>query len=311
MKVYVKHSALRVLSAFALIILISGFPARPVFAGCLNPTGAERDIVYNADYHTYQACNGTSWTSLSGGTVPGGGGGCSNPTGAERDWRYNGDYHTYQFCNGTNWVTFAGASGASSTGTGGYFVLSKSTWNGNLGTTLANIDAKCLTELTTNTNWKGYADANTRGLLVAAKVHAFICLGSSACNNLTASTTYTFANANDSNLGGASFTTDGTGAGPGDSTQWSGAAYFGGEYLYWSDRGFGTATAWGTSNWSSTAGCYTTAGWDTGTNAKTGSLGDSNYDYLAFGPAPSRWNPGGITNVACNNTEHLVCYVNP
>ncbi len=45
-----------------LLILLASLAARPVYAACANPAGNEGDIIYNADYHTYQFCNGTSWT---------------------------------------------------------------------------------------------------------------------------------------------------------------------------------------------------------------------------------------------------------
>jgi hypothetical protein len=48
---------------FALMFLAAG-PAR---AACSNPTGAEKDMNYNLDYHTYQFCNGTNWMSMAGG----------------------------------------------------------------------------------------------------------------------------------------------------------------------------------------------------------------------------------------------------
>ena len=76
---------------------------------CPSPSGPERTIMYNSDYHTYQFCNGASWVQMGQGSG-GGGGGCSNPSGPERTIMYNGDYHTYQFCNGTNWVKFGGSS---------------------------------------------------------------------------------------------------------------------------------------------------------------------------------------------------------
>ncbi len=309
MTVFVKHRALRFLSAFALTILISAFAARPVFAACSNPTGAEHDIIYNGDFHTYQACNGTGWTSLGGTVTGGGGGGCSNPAGVERDWNYNTDFHTYQFCNGTAWVRFSRAASSGPPAGSGFFVLSKSTWTGNLGGSFAAADAKCLTELTTNTGWRGYATASANGQLVAAKVHAFLCSAGGSCNNLNASTTYYFANAANSSLGGASFTTDGTNQGPNDSADWGAVSYFGGEYLYWSDRGYNTATAWSTGNWTSTGACYTTTDWDTGTNAKNGAPDNTHFDPLAFNGGQYRWYDG--YTIPCNNTEHLICYVNP
>ena len=44
-----------------LLILLACLAARPAYAACSNPTGTERDIIYNGDYHAYQFCNGTNW----------------------------------------------------------------------------------------------------------------------------------------------------------------------------------------------------------------------------------------------------------
>jgi hypothetical protein len=33
--------------------------------GCSGPTGREGDMFYNADFHTYQFCNGTNWMGMS------------------------------------------------------------------------------------------------------------------------------------------------------------------------------------------------------------------------------------------------------
>ena len=154
---------------------------------------------------------------------------CSNPAGNERDFIYNQDYHVYQFCNGTRWVmagipTDQFATTLTTTGPYGYFVMSNGTWNGNLGD-LSGADSKCLTDLTTNTGWKGYSDANVRGLLTSGNVHAFLCNGST-CNNLNASASYLFADANNSGNGGASFTTDGSGVGPNDYCELVGSQLF-------------------------------------------------------------------------------------
>ena len=175
------------------------------------------------------------------------GGTCSNPAGNEADDFYNKDYHTFQFCNGTYWVAFGGQmwQGSKPSGTG-YFVMSKSTWNGNLGD-LAGTDAKCLTELTTNTGWRGYSTASSNGQLVSGKVHAFLCRDG-FCNSLTPLATYFFANAGDSSAGGASFTVDVNGDGPNDAANWSAANYFNGTYAYWTNF-----SAQSNSLWSDTA----------------------------------------------------------
>jgi hypothetical protein len=73
-------------------------------------------------------------------------------------------------------------------------------------------DAACLSDITTNTGWKGYSTANSNGQLVAGKVHAFLC-NAGDCSNLMPLTTYVFANAGNSSAGGASFTTDAYGNG--------------------------------------------------------------------------------------------------
>jgi hypothetical protein len=39
-------------------------PAAPIYADCSNPTGNEKDIIYNEDYHTYEFCDGTQWISM-------------------------------------------------------------------------------------------------------------------------------------------------------------------------------------------------------------------------------------------------------
>jgi hypothetical protein len=182
------------------------------------------------------------------------GGTCSSPAGNEGDIKYNGDYHTYQFCNGTNWIPYqwgealipqSGFNPPIPAGSG-FFVMSKGTYNGNLGGR-AGANATCLTELTTNTGWKGYSTANANGQLVSSKVFAFLC-DSSTCNNLTASTTYFFANAGNSSAGGASFTTDGSGLGPNDSADWSAANYFGGFYSYWTGYSITSDTQWTTTS---------------------------------------------------------------
>jgi hypothetical protein len=274
--------------------------------GCGSPTGNEGGWLYNNAYHTYQFCNGANWIQMEWVNGGGGGGGCSNPSGKEAALIYNGDYHTWQFCNGTNWVPFGGPAWITPPGAGnGYFVMSKTKWNGNLGGSLAAADALCLTELTTNTGWKGYAGANANGQLISSKVHAFICdhEGVGTCNNTVANTTYFFADANASTHGGNRFTTDSSGVGPNDNANWSGASYFGDAYGYWSDRQFGSATAWGTGLQTTGEACGAGDQWSNGTNAYTGFVANTDNTGTA------RW--GGGTTPTCNNTENLICFVNP
>jgi hypothetical protein len=201
--------------SITLLCLTAGpLAAGPVFGRtCSNPQGNEADIIYNLPYHTAQFCNGTSWRTFAGPMYHqvSAGSGCTNPTGNEGDVKYNYGYHTLQFCNGTNWIS-AGAAAQTPSYPNGYFVLSGGTYNGALGN-LSGADSTCLTDLTTNTSWKGYATAKSEGLLVSGNVHAFLC-SIFECNVLTPSTTYYFANASNASYGGASFTTDANGFGP-------------------------------------------------------------------------------------------------
>ncbi len=100
-----------------------------------------------------------------------------------------------------------------------YFVLSNGTYNSNLGG-LSGADAKCYTDLV-NGDWMGKSNVS----LAAGKVSAFLCT-SSTCNTLAASTTYYFARSNVTAAGGANFTTDSQGLGPGDAVSWNGLTYF-------------------------------------------------------------------------------------
>ena len=66
---------------FFLAVLFLLLPAS-AYAGCVNPTGVEGQIIYNANVHTAQFCDGTSWYSMKGG---GGGGGSSVQDGTSPD----------------------------------------------------------------------------------------------------------------------------------------------------------------------------------------------------------------------------------
>ncbi len=151
-----------------------------------------------------------------------------NSAGNEGDVIYNAAYSTYQFCNGTSWIPYGGGGSCGATysptvpSNSGYFVMSGGTYTGNLGN-LPGANSICLTDLTTNTGWMGYATANANGQLVASKVLAFLCDGA-ICNNLMPVTTYYFANAGNAAAGGASFMTNSSGFGPGDNADWAARA---------------------------------------------------------------------------------------
>jgi hypothetical protein len=68
-----RHRKITLCAAGALLLVC--LAAGPTHAGtCSNPAGNEADIKYNADYHTYQYCNGTSWVAYGGGIGSGGSG---------------------------------------------------------------------------------------------------------------------------------------------------------------------------------------------------------------------------------------------
>lgn len=229
---------------------------------------------------------------------------CSGTT--EGAQRYNSTDHVMEFCNGTTWTPFAQVqttSGPTAPAGSGYFVLTHTTWNGNLGG-IAGADAKCLTELgTTYTSWRGYSTANSNGQITAGKVHAFLCDQYGTCNNLMPLTTYYFAYANSGTPGGASFTTDATGLGPNDSAMWSAANYFSGTYTYWMNRqddpgGGVTPTKWVNSE----ADGLDCSLWTSSSSGSSGNYGNSGTNDAL------RWWGG---SAGCNITRRLICFVNP
>jgi hypothetical protein len=206
-------------------------------------------------------------------------------------------------------------------GSSGYFVISKDTWNGDLysaaGGPLGVADKICLTELTTMTNWQGYSTAKSNGQLVPSKVHAFLCASGSGCNNLQPATTYYFANAGDTRVGGASFTTDSNGNAPQDNAAWSASNYFGGYFSYWTDRdwlwsggsynnGVKSSTTWGSDSWAAKNGGSQTCnpGWDYGSACGNGAI----YGSTNSGDDSKRWWTDGA---CCNTQQRLICFVNP
>lgn len=100
-----------------------------------------------------------------------------------------------------------------------YFVLSNTTYTSDLGN-LTGANEKCYTDLSAE-DWLGKENVT----LTASKVEAFLC-SSLECSRLLANTTYYFARSGNATVGGASFTTNGSGIGPGDTTPWSGLTYF-------------------------------------------------------------------------------------
>src|SRR5262245_11583714 len=88
-----------------------------------------------------------------------------------------------------------------------YLVVTNGTWGGNLGG-VSGANSKCLTDLPTY-DWRGKSQVT----LNSSTVHAFLCDGTT-CNNLLASTGYTFAVSNIPSYGGQSIFTNSSGSGP-------------------------------------------------------------------------------------------------
>lgn len=173
----------------------------------------------------------------------------------------------------------------------GYFVVTSSTTNGVIGGE-AGANAFCLNDLTTN-NWKGKAEANNRGLLVAAKVKAFLCTGA-ACMHGIPDTQYMFASARNVSHGGGSFVTNTSGIGPNDSANWSSATHFGDTSLtFWTGRANGTVTTWGGSN---NNRC---ANFNGGGDGRAG---------VANSTTHTRWAVGSVN---CAQIRSIICMVNP
>lgn len=220
--------------------------------------------------------------------------------------RYESVNDHHEYCDGAQWKKFVSSSDTGdistpATGTG-YFVLSAGVWNGNLGDR-TGANAKCLSDLTSN-DWLNKDDAVARGLLVASRVRAFLCISNTevSCNNALPMTTYTFAVSGDPASGGASFTTDNQGRSPGNTQNWAGTNYFNGDARYWANRGSVSADLWSTAG-AHTGGTSNTCGaWSSNNPAGGGATGNTN------NTGQYRWQSVAFN---CSTTNHLICMVDP
>jgi len=288
----------------AAVMLLTVLCSVPRYAFATNaqgsscPGGAVAPIVNsaNSDGNNLVCISGTwqypaySLQSYSGAA----GASCSGyPAGA---LHYTTTIANLEYCNGSVWSQLAQVQPASpptAPAGAGYFVLTHSTYTDPGSFAAAN--STCLTDLTTNTGWNGYSSANSRGILIATHVLAWVCPTGGACQNLMPITTYYYANGGNGAAGGASFTTDSNGAGPGDTVAWSAANRFSGVFGYWTGRGWsgaGTATVWSTST-SQVHWGIDDATVETGMSSATDT---------------ARWTNGGIGS---GSSEYLICMVNP
>lgn len=227
---------------------------------------------------------------------------CSSTT--QGGLRWSGAAGTFEMCDGTSWklLVATGGTGTSSSpnaGTG-YFVMSNGTWDGNLGD-LAGANALCLSDLQSN-NWLNKTDAASRGLLNSSHIQAFLC-SDPVCQTTLASTTYTFAASGSPATGGATFTADASGLGPGNTQNWSGANYFGSGYTYWTGNNGPSPSS---TQWNPFASYY--SGGCGGGNSWNNNSGYAGVAGNANGTSYDRWQASAV---ACTSTNHLICMVHP
>lgn len=189
----------------------------------------------------------------------------------------------------------------------GAFVLASQKYNGNLGG-ISGANSKCLTDLTAN-NWLGKSSLTVD----SSTVKAFLCYGSwSNCQNLEPSQLYTFAVSGAPSLGGATFTTDGSGYGPGNQEIWSSRTHFGtGAKEYWGGYRIGSSNSlWGSSNGAGGGSdyiCQSTGAWDTASSAVKGAYGRTGLAGIIDSDS-DRWRAG---QRSCDDELYLICMVNP
>lgn len=200
--------------------------------------------------------------------------------------------------------TFDGPTATWGTCSRGFFVLTSTTFGGNLGG-LIGANTACLKDLQAN-DWLGKDEA----LLDRDHVRAFLCT-TSTCNNLQPDVVYAFARSGDATVGGARFTTSDGATGPADDANWSDATHFGVTATYFSSRGNLSGTEWSSTPdpeappSSYPVGSLQCANWTDGTSG-TGnwtSRGNTN------STGSTRWFASG-THPYCG-PNRLVCIVDP
>lgn len=178
-----------------------------------------------------------------------------------------------------------------------FFVLTKGTHTGNFGG-LAGADQFCLSDLQSY-DWKGKAEA---GPLNSSRVKAFLC-DDNTCARLLPNMTYTFAKANSLTAGGATFTTDSNGAGPGNTNRWTGVTYFdlATTTFYWT----GARSSFSDSLWEENivANGDSCLNWTSTSAIEGGNVGDPN--------VTTKWRWNDELPRGCDNTYALTCIVNP
>lgn len=222
-------------------------------------------------------CDGGYWYSTKGAQLTT----CTATDVGKVSW--NGT--VLRFCDGTNWYSMTSA-----TTTSGAFVLTGRTFTGALGG-LSGAASICFGELD-SLDWLGKL---SQGVISPHRVTAWLCDGTS-CNNPVASTNYRFAWAGNQSGGGASFTSDASGLGPNNPTNWNTGVYQTTGTI-WSGRGTNTSTAWGNTSDAATCTGWTSA--SSGVTGRAGTLGSS---------TATRWSS---TSPACNTKRYVACLLSP
>lgn len=191
------------------------------------------------------------------------------------------------------------ACGNSPTGGKGYFVLTNAGGAANMGA-WPGAKNMCLSKLR-GYDWKGKDTA----VINSTSVKPFLCTDeindNSLCGDPLPDEEYSFAVMGSPSTGGTSFTTDSSGRAPANTTSWSGATYFGGNYTYWTNRkNAGTSSLWDSAppggvlscvDWTSTSGMQWAG---TGTSSATDS---------------DRWT--GNMAACTSTTPRMICVVDP
>lgn len=148
--------------------------------------------------------------------------------------RWNSERSNFEYCASTGWTNTITGNGESPPPTPteeiGYFVLSSVPHDADFGGKYG-ADTFCLNDLQSN-DWRGKADAVSRGLLTINNVTAFLA-STTGYGNPMPITRYYFARSGSPASGGADFLTDWAGQGPGWPNTWAGYNYFDGSYDYW------------------------------------------------------------------------------
>ncbi|MFH1642947.1 MAG: GLUG motif-containing protein [Nanoarchaeota archaeon] len=204
---------------------------------------------------------------------------------------------------------------------GNYFALSYGVYTGNLLSYAQNnlgytgqsgleaADKICLNEV----NSHPFKGKPNEYLFTQDQVHAFLC-DSAGCFDLQPYTTYTFAKLGSDSVGGATFTTDNTGRGPGYSgSWWKTVDTFGGlDIVYFTGRydspGTTSDTLWGDSGETHE---YTCNDWSYGNYGDTpvnsaGSLGAVGLNWMNN---KARWLTAIYIGDSVCGESHLICIV--